>query len=275
MFYGIGYGCGYVLKNPDKKKTFFVVLSILIGVIFVLDMNAILLFMNLVVGVLISIFVFQYVFNNTKNIILSIMLVGMINFLYSVLRHFLFYNTYRKIIDLSLEQNITMIESYFKNSPEKIENAKILLESFSGILVNYSISLWTVAIVLGLASGSLVLSRNIKANYEIKSIKVPYFLVYGLISGLSLFIFPTTRNFGSNIVISISSLYLIQGISIALFFWWDYITRSKVLMWMTILAILMNPYILILITLVGIADIWFDIRKLNKSEEKNENNPNE
>jgi hypothetical protein len=50
------------------------------------------------------------------------------------------------------------------------------------------------------------------------------------------------------------------------------IANSKMLIVISIISLLINPYLILMISFIGFVDNWADLRKLNKMEETHENN---
>ena len=59
---------------------------------------------------------------------------------------------------------------------------------------------------------------------------------------------------------------LIQGISILEFYWGDFFKKSKFLLFLLIFSMVFNYFILILVALIGLTDIWFNFRKIYMEE---------
>jgi len=93
--------------------------------------------------------------------------------------------------------------------------------------------------------------------------------VWGLIAALALFLIPssTAKIAGWNLVISFSTLYLIQGVALI-----DYFLRNKMRLH-PVVRILIHSIILSLpsilfVIVIGIVDIWADFRKLRGPVQK-------
>ena len=55
------------------------------------------------------------------------------------------------------------------------------------------------------------------------------------------------------------------------FYWGKFFKKSKFLLVLLIISIIINIPIIILIVLMGVADIWFNFRKIHIMEEIDEN----
>jgi uncharacterized protein YybS (DUF2232 family) len=64
----------------------------------------------------------------------------------------------------------------------------------------------------------------------------------------------------------IAPLFLIQGISNLDFYWGDFFKRSKILLFLLVVSMVFNYFILILVALIGLTDIWFNFRKIDMEE---------
>ena len=95
-----------------------------------------------------------------------------------------------------------------------------------------------------------------------------------MIIALFLIINPGTKVLGINILIPCIALYFIQGLSVVAFYFGRIIKGSKMLLFIGILSLIFNPYLIVFLAFLGFVDNWADIRKLNKTEKTNENNIN-
>jgi uncharacterized protein YybS (DUF2232 family) len=100
---------------------------------------------------------------------------------------------------------------------------------------------------------------------------MPYFFIYLLILAMIIFILPNWKTTGINAMVILAPIFLIQGISILDFFWGEFFRRSKLLLFLLIISMVVNIPILILVGLIGLLDIWFDFRKIRIMEDINEN----
>ncbi len=153
------------------------------------------------------------------------------------------------------------------------EQIQVILDfwsNFKDFFLNYYPSAWILSMIIAIYLGAVILSRRIPLMWVHKRLRMPFPLVYLLIAGLVMFLIPLTNVIGGNVLISLTGLFLIQGVAILDFYWGKMFRESRVLSFILIFAILLNSYMLGLIALMGVFDIWFDFRKITNMEEIDE-----
>jgi uncharacterized protein YybS (DUF2232 family) len=95
-----------------------------------------------------------------------------------------------------------------------------------------------------------------------------------MILAIGMFLYPATRVIGTNLLICMSMLYLIQGTAVLSFVWGGFFAKARLLRTMLIMAIILNYPVMILIALIGVLDAWFNFRKLTFKEEIHESHIN-
>lgn len=230
-------------------------------------------FSDIVVGVVLSALVFFLILAKTLDYLRAILVAGFINLFYSALRQVaygkLFLENINQIIDLYLE---TLRETTADNL-NRLTFIQEAVESVRDIITNFFPGIWVFTMILALYLGALLLSRRSQLKWEHKYIRLPFFLIYLLLPVLILLLFPATRIAGFNGALMLLPVFLVQGISLIDFYWGVYFQRTKLLLIVFVLALVFNPYLVLLLTLFGLFDIWFDFRKINKREEIDENHP--
>ncbi len=142
--------------------------------------------------------------------------------------------------------------------------------NFKAFFLSYYPSVWILTMIIGVYLGALILSRRINMSWVHKRLRMPFPLVFLLIAGLVMFLIPQAKIIGGNVLIALAGLFLIEGAAILDFYWGKMFRESRVLSFILIFAILLNSYMLGLIVLMGIFDMWFDFRKITKLEEIDE-----
>ncbi|MFQ5559725.1 MAG: DUF2232 domain-containing protein [Nitrospinota bacterium] len=136
----------------------------------------------------------------------------------------------------------------------------LLISSFFSAFINYSLARWAVKKRYGIKW------RRVQA---LKEFLIPDYLVWGLILGafLTLASPGVLRLLGVNTSLVMLILYCVQGFAVVSFFLnkWGFSSPAKIFVYF-ILGI--QPLTLILVTVLGLFDIWLDIRKIraNKPE---------
>jgi hypothetical protein len=196
----------------------------------------------------------------------------------SILTAGLEHHPYILLID-SLNQVMDELLKYYKeNSLVPAETLYLLEQAFS------QTKIWIPKILPGiLASGTILITwftmaignRMLHKNTgtgpwpEYRLWILPEKLVWFLIVSAILVAIPMEpgRTIGANILMVSGLLYCFQGIAIMLF----YFAKWKVPLFLrTLIYVLLffKTFGVILLGAFGVADVWFDIRRLNKPEQK-------
>jgi len=188
---------------------------------------------------------------------------------YCFLRGWLFAPTLATIS----QQMTPMYESYLSRFPNLKINSEMIayLQNF---MLKYQSAIWGTLQITAVFLGLLLFNRISHLKLQIRSIKIPYHIIYLMIIALALTVMAKTRIWGINLLICMSVMYLIQGTAVLSHFWGDFFTKARLLRTLLIMSIIINYPVLVLIALVGTLDVWFDFRKLNKLEEKHESDIN-
>ena len=178
-------------------------------------------------------------------------------------------------LDQGLSSGFALYQENAELDPETqetIRNAIELLRNYiPQILPALLISVVLSTTWLNLALGNWLL-KNQAASLTpwpaYKDWKLPDTLVWGIIAGAALLILlPAPLSIlGLNIVIILGTIFFFQGLAIvsSLLFKWSVPRPIRLLIYG---LIFIQTYGIILLSLVGIADVWADFRKLNLPEE--------
>jgi len=228
-------------------------------------------FFDVFIGIAVSIFIYFYIMQKSGSYINAILAASAVNCCYAIARQFIWGKQLLENVILAMQNVESFMQSSITENQEQLSFALELIESTKAILTKYYIGTWMVSIILGLYFGSLLLSRQLQNKWDHRRIGLPFYIIYLLIASLLLFILPQVRILGINSLMILVPLFIIQGVSILDFFWRDFFTKSKFLLFLLIFSMALNIPILILVALVGMLDIWFDFRKIRVMEENDEN----
>jgi predicted membrane protein DUF2232 len=229
---------------------------------------------DIVIGVALTSYIYFRLLQRKYDYLSTIISVFLLNVVYGIIRYFLF--------SAKIQQNISFLAEEFKklSTEMPVENQSMaqsfteLIEITKYVITNFYPGIWVLTLVLAVYIGSLFLSTRLKHKWQHKLVRLPYETVYPIMICLVAFLFKTTRIIGINGLLMILPLFLIQGLSILDFYWGDHIRKVKILMVLLVLAMVFNPYIVAIIAVLGLTDIWFNFRKIRIREEINENNLN-
>jgi hypothetical protein len=151
----------------------------------------------------------------------------------------------------------------------QLEEALSLMEE---IVTNFGAAIWVTGIVTAAYLGFIFFAKKQRIRIHHRSLRFPYFCVYGIIFGLLLTLIPTTKILGLNMLLMLSPLYFFQGISILDYYWRPFVEKSKWFAFLLVLMLLFNYFFAMLIVMMGLLDVWFNFRKLKIQEEIDESN---
>jgi hypothetical protein len=222
-----------------------------------------------IVGVGLGLVLFVFILRQKKdaNIALALLLVYVIA--YCFFRNWIFAPTLSSIS----QQMTPMYETYLKRIPS-LNISKDAVNWVQQTMLNYQSAIWGSIQVAGVFLGILLFNKTSLTQHPVRFIKLPYEVVLLMIAALGLTLYPVTRLYGTNLLICMSMIYLIQGTAVLCFAWGGFFAKARLLRTFLIMAIILNYPVLILIALIGLLDVWFDFRKLTLMEEKHESDIN-
>jgi uncharacterized protein YybS (DUF2232 family) len=181
-------------------------------------------------------------------------------------------------LDAGLTGSLLLYEESAELAPETLHSVKIAVEALRtyipkilpGLLVSGILTItW-----LNLALGNMLLQRKDKGLSpwpEYNAWKLPDPLVWLVImGGISVFLLPTPLStLGLNVLIICTTLYFFQGLAIivSLLDRWSVPRLIRALIYA---LIFIQTYGIIVLSFLGLADVWADFRKLNNTGENQE-----
>ncbi len=117
---------------------------------------------------------------------------------------------------------------------------------------------WTVMQLTALTAGHLIFLHLSGAKSVLREFSLPPYYNLLILAVLPLYFFPQLRGILVNTLLALCLLPLVQGIGVIL----NWFSRLASNAFVTVLVILLAVFNLILVALLGFADIWLDFRKL-------------
>ena len=178
-------------------------------------------------------------------------------------------------LDAGLSGSLALYEKSADLAPETLQMLRNTIEAlriyipkiFPALLVSSILSITWLNLVLG---NWLLRKRNRELSPwpEYTAWKLPEFLVWLVISGgIAVIFLPSPfRIVGLNVLIICFTLYSFQGLAIlaSLLNRWSVPRLFRVLIYA---LIFIQTYGIIIVSLLGLADVWADFRKLNTPDE--------
>ncbi len=132
--------------------------------------------------------------------------------------------------------------------------------------------------VLGLCSfylGSILLGRKAEIpEFEFRKMMLPQWADICLLGGLVFFVFRGSLPWalGSNLLIFFAVAYVLVGMGVIFTVWKKWFEKSKILYFLFLVVLVLNNYLLFVLSFLGLLDRWFDFRKLNRRKDESDFN---
>lgn len=266
MIFTLAYGGKY---RENMGKFFLIFFAVGLGLLGggILDIIS---FCDLIFGIGIAVFAYFIILRKTENYFFAIISAYGFNLVLAVLKQLLGGKLIRENVSFVIDNYRQLVATSMQNNPEQLNFALQLLETTREIFTTYYISVWSLSIISGLYLGTLIVSKNSILKWQHRLIRLPYESVYFLLVALLLFLIPSGRVLGINALLILAPLFLIEGISVLDFYLGDFLKKTKILLFLLIVSMVFNYFILSLIALLGLLDIWFDFRKIENMEDIDE-----
>ncbi len=237
-------------KSPLQIMALFFVFPIAFVLLLQRQPGVIVAASDAVWGVGFSVLLFLFSLRGRFSFTASMTHSAMLIIIYGVIRQFIF----GSYLLLANEQAIVDLGKLF---PQMLQTSQ-MQQSIS--LMRYMIpSSWMVPQLVALFLGLIVFLRMSGIGLAWKELSFPKYYNFLILATLPLYFFPPLRMVFINSLIALCVLPLIQGIGVIL----HQASRfSSNLFVMALIAVLIT-FNLILVALLGFADIWLDFRKLN------------
>ncbi len=117
---------------------------------------------------------------------------------------------------------------------------------------------WTIAQLFALTAGHMIFLKLKGAKSILREFRLPTYYNLFILAVLPLYFFPQLRGILVNVLLSLCFLPLVQGTGVIL----NWFSRLASNAFVTVMVIVLAVLNLILVALLGFADIWLDFRKL-------------
>lgn len=237
-------------EAPHRDLLLFFVFPLAFAALFYKQPGSLLVASDAVFGVGLVAFLFLYSFSRNARPYSAFTLGSVLIVAYGLARHFLF-GPY--LLQAHNQAMAEMARLY----PQIMQNGEFAASlSMARRLILAS---WTVPQVLALFLGLVVFLNLNKARFRWSEFAVPHYYNLLILAALPLYLAPNLRTVFLNTLLSLCVVPFLQGVGVLLHWASRYVSNVFGMVLLTILIIL-NA---ILVVLVGFADIWLDLRKLN------------
>lgn len=262
-FAGMIFTIYFGLKYQDKLYVFFSVFIITTVILYVGKIYDPIGVLDCVIGIGLISFLFMKTFTNSFNYLSSLLVSAAAAIGYAVMRQLLFLKQLTAIAENAIIEYNKLLAVAFENNPEQLKFFTEASVNIKPLFTDYYIGIWSMIMISAIYIASLIISSRSMIKWQLRKIRIPYNIIYVLIVVLVALLIPNTRKYGLNGLMILAPFFLIEGISILHFHWGDFFQKSKFLAIILIASMVINPYLMILVMLIGLADIWFNFRKIN------------
>ena len=261
-FAGLIFTIYFGLKYQDKLYVF---ISVFIGGTAILFFGKIIdpiRLLDIIVGIGLVSFLFIRNLLTSQNYLKALLISIATTIGYAIVRQLLFYKSISKMVIQYLSDYNVMLNTAFENNPEQLKLFTEATSQVEPLFTTYYVGVWSIIMIIALFISAQIISKKSNMKWQLRSIQMPFYIIYGLIFALILFLIPNTQKYAINGFMVVAPLFLIQGISILAYHWGEFFKRSKFLLIILIMAITFNPCLIVLLILIGLSDIWFNFRKI-------------
>jgi hypothetical protein len=262
-FWGLIFTLAYCGRFQEKYLRFLGISVLPVLSFFLLGNLDMISLLDILIGVALTIYAFIALFERKGDYILSFLSAYVINAGYFTIRQIIFNQKLTQNIQDIIMLYRSFLETSLQNNPNQLQIGMEILQSTENIFTRYFVGISAVSIALAIYLGMLFFSRFNLQKLNHKMIRIPYELIYPLIIGLMAMIFTNYRFIGVNVILIMAPIFLLQGVSILDFYWGNFFKKSKILLFLLIISLVFNYFILSLIILIGLIDMWFNFRKID------------
>jgi len=120
---------------------------------------------------------------------------------------------------------------------------------------------WTVTQALSMFIGLIMFHRQVGMSFRWSELRFPVYYNLFILAVLPLYFVPGQELWFYNAILSLSVVPILQGIGILVFYFQRFVS-NRILLGISLFIILINLVSYVFLLLLGFADIWLNIRKL-------------
>jgi len=263
-----------LMENPQQAHKFFIGWVVLCVLFYLINLTDTVQTLNLIVGAGLSCFILFHLIKRNLELNQIFMFLLILNTFFIAIRQYLFSERLFSQYNQAADEAALMISHNFAENSEQYLVFMELVEMSKTFYMRYSPGIWISTMMLCLMLGYYLLSRKKIELNSIKYFQTHVYIIYSLVFALVIAVFTENRVYSINYLIALVPLFLIQGLGVIIIKIGKWFRNSKLLIALAVISLVINPYIILFISVVGLFDSWFDFRNLSKSEDLNENHSN-
>ena len=239
LFFIVLLGGKYYLKQKYTFLSIFCLASILSYFLMRENLSDFTIVESLI-GVALAYFVFMEVFLTKNKLSLSLVSFFGIESVFCLIRHFTYGEKFIQTLSELIEASRIQIERDIVD-PAQLKMVSQFFEIFKSMIIKYNFAFMLGSLLIAAYFGFLFFAKRNKISIHHQKLQLPFFLVYIVIGGLALSLYPQTRTMGMNILLALSPLFFFQGISVTDFFWRKHFTKHKGIIVVSIITLAFIP----------------------------------
>jgi len=186
--------------------------------------------------------------NNVRN---AFSFAAILTIIYGLLRYYIFADLLLQMFDQNLRTMQTQFPSLAASlNPTTISVMKVFMPSG-----------WILLQLVALFVGYLLLLRTLGYNHNLRKFRLPAFMPYLLIAVIPVYFYDRLWFLFVNCLIGLSIVFFFQGLGVLVAKFCQYIP-NPVLSTALLVFVLINFLSYIILIILGFADQWLDLRKL-------------
>jgi hypothetical protein len=172
----------------------------------------------------------------------------------------------------SAQEILAIVGSRYPSDSEQYLLLREMIAQSKDVYISYGAGAWLFLCMLCIMIGYFILYKGNKSSVSIGEYQTHKYVVYSLIVALAVAVITQYKVVAINYMLGVSPLFFIQGMGVVDKVIGKWYRNNVILKVIGIACLMINPYILLFISVIGLFDNWFDFRKLSIQEEVNENN---
>lgn len=266
---------GKALVNDKKFNQYFFAVWVIISIVFyVIGFVNNIQMINLIFSAGLSVYLLFHFIKKEYDIDFIFMSLLFLNTVYMFIRQLIFAKQIISEYTIAMEDSIMLVSNRFQENSEQYQIFMEMIEISKEFYLKYSPGIWVATMMICLMTGYSFLSKREKNCISLKDYRNHLYIIYTLIVALIFAILTSYKVVSLNYIFALIPLFLFQGLAVINKRIGHWFYKSRALLVIAVLSIILNPYIVLFISVIGLFDNWFDFRSLSQSEETNENNSN-
>jgi len=273
----------YFIEKKQKESSFFIGWLFGCGILYSLNIIDKIQVLNLVFGTGLSCILLFYMIKREFLINTIYMSLLLLNSGYIAIRQILFSEYIFERYAQAVDEAMKILSNRFPEGSEQYSLFLEMIEMTKNFYQKYSPGIWILTMMFCLIVGYYILSKKYNALETLRNYQTHRYIIYSLILALMIavlspmykgeptFIMGKVQTSAINYLFAMTPLFFLQGLGVLKMKIGRWIISSKILLFLAVLTVIINPYVVLFISVIGLFDNWFDFRNLSQTEDVNEN----